>query len=199
MNVTKFNKILFRCAYRFKAPWDVGGPQPVVEELEKRGQIKGRVLDVGCGTGDTAIFLAQKGYSVMGIDYLPKAIELALARAKRAGVQITFRVFDAMKLDRLNQSFDTIIDLGLFHNLSDKDRIRYKFSLESAMEPDGIFHILCFSDSQPGFIGPRRISQEEIYQTFSQGWRIDSIRESKYKVYYPIGGANSWIASIRKV
>jgi len=199
MNVTKFNKILFRCAYWFKAPWDVGGPQPVVKTLEQEGRIKGRVLDVGCGTGDTAIFLAQKGYTVMGIDYLPRAIGLALARAKRAGTQIPFLLFDAMKLDQLQERFDTIIDLGLFHNLSDKDRMRYKFSLESAMETGGIFHMLCFSDSQPGFIGPRRISREEIYQTFSRGWQVDSIRGSKYKVYYPIGGARSWIASIRKV
>ena len=197
--MTRLTKILFCFVYWFKAPWDVGGPQPVVKELEKRGEITGRVLDVGCGTGDTAIFLAQKGYAVMGIDFIPKAIDLALARAKRAGMRIPFRVFDAMNLDQLHERFDTIIDLGLFHNLSDKDRISYTYSLESAMEPGGMFHMLCFSDLQPGFLGPRRISREEIYQTFSQGWRIDSIRETKYKVYYPIGGAHAWIASIRKV
>jgi cyclopropane fatty-acyl-phospholipid synthase-like methyltransferase len=197
--MNKFNKILFRCVYWFKAPWDVGGPQPIVKELEQRGHITGRVLDVGCGTGDTAIFLAQKGYEVMGIDFIPKAIDLASARAKRAGSQIPFRVFDAMKLDQLHERFDTVIDAGLFHNLSDNDRICYLCSLGSAMEPGGIFHMLCFSDSQPGFIGPRRISREEIYQTFSQGWRIELIRETKYKAYYPIGGAHAWIASIRKV
>ncbi len=199
MNVTKLNKILFRCVYWFKAPWDVGGPQPVVKELERKGLITGRVLEVGCGTGDTAIFLARKGYAVTGIDYLPRAIDLALARAKRTGTRVHFRVFDAMKLDRLRERFDTIIDFGLFHNLSDNERVRYTFSLGSAMEPGGIFHMLCFSDLQPGFIGPRRISREEIYRTFSDGWRIDSIRETRYKAYYPIGGARAWIASIRKV
>lgn len=197
MNI--LNKILFRCVYWFKAPWDVGGPQPIVKELEQKGQITGRVLDVGCGTGDTAIYLAQKGYKVMGIDFIPKAIDLASARAKRAGSQIPFRVFDAMKLDQLHERFDTVIDAGLFHNLSNNSRIRYTYSLGSAMEPGGTFHMLCFSDSQRGFIGPHRISRQEIYQTFSQGWHIDSIRETKYKALYPIGGAHAWIASIRKV
>lgn len=197
--MNRLNKILFRCVYWFKAPWDVGGPQPIVQELEQSGRITGRVLDVGCGTGDTAIFLAQKGYEVMGIDVVPKAIDLATARAKRAGSEIPFRVFDALKLDQLHERFDTVIDAGLFHNLSDNSRIRYSASLGSAMEPGGVFHMLCFSDSQPGFIGPRRISREEICQTFLQGWHIDSIRETKYKAHYPIGGAYAWIASIRKV
>jgi len=194
-----FNKILFRCVYWFRAPWDVGGPQPIVKELIERGDITGRVLDVGCGTGDTAIFLAQKGYAVMGIDFIPQAIALASARAKSAGSEISFRVFDALKLDQLHERFDTIFDAGLFHNLSNTDRIRYTKSLEAALEPGGAFHMLCFSDSQPGFIGPRRITKEEICRTFAQDWRIDSIRATRYKAYYPIGGAEAWIASIRKV
>ncbi|MBN2255763.1 MAG: hypothetical protein JW736_08650 [Deltaproteobacteria bacterium] len=104
-----------------------------------------------------------------------------------------------MNLGKLHERFDTVLDAGLFHNLSDNSRIRYASSLGAALKPGGIFHMLCFSDSQPGFIGPRRISKNEIYQTFSQGWHIDTIRKTRYKAYYPIGGANAWIASIRKV
>jgi len=193
-----FFKFLFNIVYWFKAPWDIGRPQPVIKNLAKRGKISGRVLDVGCGAGDTIIYLARKGYEVMGIDFVPRAIDITSRKAEKAGLEIPLLVHDALRLDELNQQFDTIIDAGLFHNLSDGDRKRYAASLTSVLRKGGSYYMLCFSDTQGGFVGPRRISKDDIYRTFNNGWDVRSIRKAKYQAYYPIGGAHAWIVSIRK-
>ncbi|MBW2636209.1 MAG: class I SAM-dependent methyltransferase [Deltaproteobacteria bacterium] len=191
-------KVLFNIVYWFKAPWDIGRPQPVIKNLAKRGKIAGRVLDVGCGAGDTIIYLARKGYEVMGIDFVPKAIDITSRKAEKAGLTIPLLVHDALRLDELNETFDTIIDAGLFHNFSDGDRKRYAESLASVLKKGGSYYMLCFSDTQGGFVGPRRVSKEEIYRTFANGWEVRSIRKAKYRAYYPIGGAHAWLVSIRK-
>lgn len=184
--------------YWFKAPWDIGRPQPVIKDLVKKGEITGRVLDVGCGAGDTIIYLARKGYEVMGIDFVPRAIEITSKRARKAGLTIPLVVHDALQLDELGEKFDTVIDAGLFHNLSDGDRKRYADSLASVLKKGGSYFMLCFSDAQGGFVGPRRISKGDIHTTFANGWDVRYIRETQYRAYYPIGGAHAWLASIRK-
>lgn len=191
-------KILFHAVYWFKAPWDIGRPQPVIKDLVKQGEITGRILDIGCGSGDTAIYLAGKGYDVMGIDFVPRAINIASKRARKAGLTIPLLVYDALRLDDLGETFDTIIDAGLFHNLSDGDRKRYAVSLASALNKGGSYFMLCFSDAQGGLVGPRRISPDDIRTTFADGWDVRYIREANYRAHYPVGGAHAWIASLRR-
>lgn len=191
-------KFLFHVVYWFKAPWDIGRPQPVIRDLVERGEITGRVLDIGCGSGDTVIYLAREGYDVTGIDFVPRAIDIASKRARKAGLTVPLLVHDALRLDDLGEKFDTVIDAGLFHNLSDGDRKRYAGSLASALKEGGSYFMLCFSDAQGGFVGPRRISKDDIRTTFADGWDVRYIRETNYRAHYPIGGAHAWIASLRR-
>src|SRR6516164_11287901 len=83
-------------------PWDIGGPQPVVQQLVAFGGVRGEVLDPGTGPGYHAIHYAAKGYSATGVDASPAAIELAKRNAERAGVQVNFQVADATALDGLD-------------------------------------------------------------------------------------------------
>ena len=189
----------FREAYRGgRPPWDIGRAQPAFVELANEGLVKGSVLDVGCGTGENALEMAERGHEAWGIDIVPQAIDQARAKAKLRGLDATFLVGDALELDQLGRQFDTLIDCGLFHTFSDPEREVYADQLAHVLEPGGRLHILCLSDwEDASWGGPRRVSQAEIIDTFRHGWRVDDIREARFVVLpqFKIKG-HSWLASI---
>src|ERR1700740_3702576 len=86
-------------------PWDIGGPQPGVQQLVALGAIKGEVLDPGTGPGHHAIFYASKGYSATGIDGSAGAVQRARENARKAGGSVDFQLADATKLDGLDNHF----------------------------------------------------------------------------------------------
>jgi 2-polyprenyl-3-methyl-5-hydroxy-6-metoxy-1,4-benzoquinol methylase len=116
------DKNTFAKAYADKAPWDIGKPQPAF--VDSADQISGSVLDAGCGTGENALFFAQRGRRVTGIDYLDEPIKRAKQKAAERGLTASFLVMDALALKDLPQVFDNVIDCGLFHVFSDADRKR---------------------------------------------------------------------------
>jgi SAM-dependent methyltransferase len=192
-------RFIFYLLYRFYVPWDIGRVQPAIVELEERGEISGKVLDVGCGWGETTLFLAQKGYDVRGVDLVPSAVEKARSRAIDLGLKDLFFVHDVLELHEVNEDYDTVIDVGLFHTLSDKDRRRYVSAMSSVMKESGKLFMLCFSSMHTGFLGPRRISQEAVFDLFSQGWEVDYIRQARYHARFPRGGADAWLVAVHKV
>src|SRR5947199_4012505 len=153
-------------------PWDIGRPQPAFLELADQGLLKGRVPDVGCGTGEHALMAAARGLDATGIDSAPAAIRIAEAKARDRGLTARFLVWDALDLASLGQRFDTVLDSGLFHVFDDDDRARLVESLAAVTTPGARYHMMCFSDRQPGDWGPRRVSQEEIRSSFARGWRV---------------------------
>jgi cyclopropane fatty-acyl-phospholipid synthase-like methyltransferase len=173
-------------------PWDIGRPQPAFERLAEAGELVGRVLDVGCGTGEHALLAASLGHDAVGIDIAPMAIELAMAKAAARGQEARFLVADALRLADLGEQFDTVLDCGLFHVLEDEDRGRYVRSLTEVVPSGGRYHMLCFSDRQPGDMGPRRVTQEEIWSAFSDGWETASIEAAVIDITYDPKGALAW-------
>ena len=102
----------FDSAYRGTPPWDIGRPQKEFVLLVRRGEITGSILDIGCGTGEHALFFAGEGYEVWGIDSAPMAIQKAREKAAGRGLQVHFLVLNALDLSRLNRKFDTATDSG---------------------------------------------------------------------------------------
>src|SRR6185437_15164527 len=131
-------------AYRSTPPWDVGHPQAEFVRLAKDEEIRGRVLDAGCGTGENAIFFAGLGLEAWGVDASPRAIEKAKTKASERGSNAVFVVGDALRLGVLNQMFDTVTDSGLFHIFSDEGRVLYAKSLRFALKKGGRYFMLCF-------------------------------------------------------
>ncbi len=188
----------FNTAYGGTPPWDIGRPQREFVRLAEAGEIRGSVLDAGCGTGENALFLAAEGHEVMGIDSAPAAIEKAQAKARDRGLPAAFAVHDALRLDRLGRTFDTVIDSGLFHTFDDIERTKWTKSLAAVLRPTGAYFLMCFSEREPGLWGPRRVTREEIQGTFAEGWRVNWIREARFEANLEGDGAQAWLASITR-
>lgn len=189
--------------YAGGAPWDIGRPQQ--NFIDIADQIRGSVLDAGCGTGDIALFLAARGNSVTGIDYLEEPIRRAKLKAAERGLSVSFLVKDATRLSDWAERFDNIIDSGLFHVFSDEDRKKYVAGLATVLKPSGQLFLMCFSNEEPGTDGPRRISRQEIQTAFADGWQIESIEAARFEtrsdlkdMTFSPGGPKTWFAIIRR-
>jgi SAM-dependent methyltransferase len=186
--------------YQHDPPWDIGRPQESFVRLASSGLLSGRVLDAGCGTGEHVLLAAAHGAQAVGVDLSALAIGKARGKAAERGLTARFEVADALHLERLGETFDTVIDSGLFHLYDDADRARYVTSLAAVLEPGGTYHMMCFSDSQPGVWGPRRVRREEILLAFDDGWEVASITPDAFSIN-PIEGTTSaaaWLAVIRR-
>jgi SAM-dependent methyltransferase len=181
-------------------PWDIGHPQPTFVRLADDGLLRGRVLDVGCGTGEHALLAASRGADAMGIDIAPSAIERARGKAAERVLKARFEVADALRLADLGLAFDTVIDSGLFHVFDDQDRASYVASLGAVLRDGGRCYLMCFSDRQPGDFGPRRVRQDELHAAFGDGWRIASITADTFEINPLLGhvGAQAWLATIER-
>jgi SAM-dependent methyltransferase len=180
------------------APWDIGRPQPAFMRLADRGLLCGRVLDAGCGTGEHALLAAAHGADAVGLDISPRAIEQARMKAAERGITARFDVADLLNLGQLGLTFDTVIDSGLFHVFDDYDRVRYVASLASVLRSGGTCYLMCFSDRQPGTMGPRRVRRDELLTAFSDGWSVTSVTADTFELApgFSAATAQAWLATI---
>ncbi len=188
----------FEEAYRGTPPWDIGRAQREFVQLEESGEIVGTVLDVGCGKGDNALFFADQGHEVLGVDTVPSAIEICRRKADERDLAATFLVHDTLRVHEIGRTFDTVTDSGFFHTLSDQERPVYVHTLARVLEPGGRYFMLAFSDREPEGYGPRRITKDEIRAAFSDGWRIDAIRDAVFESRTRPQGSRAWLSSITR-
>jgi SAM-dependent methyltransferase len=190
----------FVAAYEGTPPWDIGAPQAEFVRLAETGEIRGAVLDAGCGTGENALFLASRGHDVVGIDFVPAAIARAKGKAGERRLAVDFRVGDALQLGDLGRRFDTVIDSGLFHTVDDDERVAWTASLAAVLRPGGRYFMLCFSEREKGEGGPRRVTQAEIRATFAApDWQVLSIDAARLGTSLGRRGRRAWLAKIERV
>jgi SAM-dependent methyltransferase len=181
------------------APWDTGRPQPAIVRLASAGGFTGSVLDAGCGTGDNALHIAALGLPVLGVDVAATAIAVARARAAAAGLDAEFALADALQLGRLDRTFDTVLDSGLFHAFDDDERRDYAVSLAAVTAPGATVHVLCFGDDGPQ-VGPHPVSADQLRAAFDRGrgWRVRAIEPEVVEARFAPDGLPAWLASIER-
>jgi ubiquinone/menaquinone biosynthesis C-methylase UbiE len=127
-------RINFNFWYFSRPPWDTGiSPPELFDFISKHPA--GRAIDLGCGTGTNIITLVQKGWQVTGIDFVPRAIQIAKRKIKNANVQADLQVGDVTKLNGIDGPFDLALDMGCFHGL--EKRIDYLNQLKRVLASDG--------------------------------------------------------------
>lgn len=188
-------------AYKTTPPWDVGRPQPALVELARAGELNsGSVLDVGCGTGENALYLAGNGFSVTGVDLTSLAIAGARAKAAERKLKVDFRIGNALSLGFKDGTFNNVIDSGLFHTFPDNDRLIYAKEIARVLSPRGKYFMLCFSEKEPtNWGGPRRVTKEEIESTFSPLFTINYIRDELFATRFHNDGGRAYLTSATRI
>lgn len=144
-------KFWFELAYRFTKPrWDTGvTPPELVEVVEAPGAKPGRALDLGCGTGTNALYLARRGWRAVGVDFAGPAVAAARRKAGAAGLAVEFHQADVTRLDFLQPPFDLALDMGCFHSIAAGGRPAYIAGLARLMRPGGLFLCYAFKPEAP--------------------------------------------------
>jgi SAM-dependent methyltransferase len=175
---------LFRLFYRLGfTPWD---NHPLAQSLrnliEGNGSPAlppGNALDVGCGTGDSSIYLTQQGWHVTGVDFTPEALQKARAKARAANADVNFVQADVRHLRQagITGPLQLIVDNGCLHNMNDDDRDCYVREVSAIAAPDGRLLIVAFIPG--GRFGVRGIDRAEMERRFASGWTLVSAGDER--------------------
>jgi ubiquinone/menaquinone biosynthesis C-methylase UbiE len=221
---------LFEAVYRgdslygARPPWEIDRPQPAFVALEEAGHVQGAVLDPGCGTGDTAIFLADKGHTVTGVDFSVLAIADAQRKAAERGVDVTFRVDDVLDMTGDSEQFDTVVDGGTAPMFGPQGLTHYAAQLHRVSKPGAVAHVLAISESGAAHLqrrlaeeyaglpselpkndGPDTVRRTVDYVTegFRRHWTVESVTDSVVLYVLPskdeIVEPAAWLYRFRRI
>jgi SAM-dependent methyltransferase len=187
-------------AYRSGRPgWDTGRPSSELVRAVEEGTLKPcRVVELGCGTGTNAIFLASKGFDVTAIDVAPTALRLAEEKAQKAGVRVRWLLADVLWPPRL-APFDLVYDRGCYHGVRQQNAARYVEALAKLTKPGSQVLILAGNANEERQYGPPRVKEEEIRADFSKLFEFQWLRETRFDSADPQRpGALAWSVLLRR-
>ena len=176
----------FNFIYSDTPPWDIGRAQPAMSALIDRYPPTGPILDVGCGSGDLAIYLAQLGHRVTGIDFVQAAIDCAREKANRLPPVVArlldFQVAEALKPSLLQKQFGAVVDSGFYHLFEPEECDPFIDDLARVLPPGGRYYLHAFAIDFGVPNLPRPVSADELQASFTpfRGWRIVEIRSGGF-------------------
>jgi SAM-dependent methyltransferase len=171
-----------------RPPWSIGEPQPELAALIEAGKFHGDVLDVGCGEAAISLYLAERGYTTVGLDSSPTAIDLARREAEKRGLtNASFEVADISAFTGYDGRFGTIVDSTLFHSIPVEAREGYQQSIVRAAEPGASYFVLVFDKAAIPEGPPFAVTEDELRQAVSKYWVIDEIKPARIYANWPEG------------
>ena len=176
----------FNAVYQDIPPWDIGAPQPAMAALLEKYPPANPILDMGCGSGDLALYLAQLGHQVIGIDFVQSAVKHAQAKSDalspEAAQRVSFKVVDARKPSLLQQRFGAVVDSGFYHLFNPDQCDQLINEVASILLPNGCYYLHEFAIEFPIPNTPRQINPEELQARFTEdrGWRIREIQSVEF-------------------
>ena len=187
-------KLFYELGYRhFTMPWE-GGPRSELVDLVESGRLRPcRAVDLGCGSGANAVFLAQHGFEVTGLDFAASALEKARRLADQEGVTVRWVRDDLTHLTALEGDFDLLVDYGALDDLKDRDRDRYVEQVTPRARPGARFLLWCFEWAPRWW--ERRLpvgmamAPGEVERRFGAGFTIERIAGGLDWKAYPPGYA----------
>jgi SAM-dependent methyltransferase len=172
--------------YQDVPPWDIGKPQPAMAALLHKYPPSGPILDLGCGSGDLSIYLAQNGYQVLGIDFVEKAIAGAREKAALLSPDVArlldFQVADALRPSLLHREFGAVVDSGFLHLFDPEQCDRLIEEIARILPIGGRYYLHEFAIEFPVSSMPRQIAAEELQARFTseKGWQIREIQSVEF-------------------
>lgn len=182
-----------------KPGWDIGRPARDLVQAVEGGILKPcRVVELGCGSGTNAIYLAQKGFDVTALDIAPTAIAIAGEKAKKAGVRVRFLLADVLAPPPLD-AFDLIFDRGCYHGIRGSQAARYVQAVDRLSHPGTLLLILAGNANEKPHYGPPRVKEEDLRGDFSKLFDFVELRETHFDAVDPNRkGALAWFALLKR-
>jgi 2-heptyl-1-hydroxyquinolin-4(1H)-one methyltransferase len=186
---------LFESAYKGEAvemglgtrpPWSIGEPQPELATVIDQGKFRGDVLDVGCGEAAISLYLAERGFTTVGLDLSPTAIDLAREEAAKRGLSnASFEVADISAFTGYDGRFGTIVDSTLFHSIPVELREGYQQSIVRAAAPGASYFALVFDRAGLPEGPANPVTEDELRDVVAKYWAIDEIRPARIHANLP--------------
>jgi len=171
-------------------PWNRPEPPPPLIELVESGKIiPCDSIDIGCGTGSSVLYLAEKGFNATGVDFSPTAINMARYRAENKKLKCRFISADIInEPEMIENKFDFASDWGVLHHVFPEHREAYLRNVYNFLKPGGHYMSVCFSEKNEQFEGNGKYrstslgtilyfsSEEEIRQLFERFFTVEEVK-----------------------
>jgi SAM-dependent methyltransferase len=162
-------------------PWDTGRPSTMLMQIVAEEKIAPcRAIDLGCGTGTNAVWLAQQRFDVVGVDLSPLASEQGTKRAAQEGVRVHFMAADVLKLDDLRPDFRFFFDRGLYHIVRKIDAQRYVQTVADWTFPAALGLVLAGNAKEKMEPGPPVVTEKEFRDEWANLFDFVWLREFRF-------------------
>lgn len=174
-------------------PWDSGlASRELAKVLDEWRLSTGRAIELGCGTGTNAVFLAQRGFDVTAVDCSSLALAQARQKAIDADVAVDWIEADVQNFGADLEAFDVVFDRGCYHCCRRVDLPGYLQTIQNVTRAGSRFLCLCGNANEQTEQGPPRVTETEIRDEFADLMQIDAIREFRFQDPGGVDGPLGW-------